>query len=272
MKHVLIISLPLCVLTACSGGGGGTATAPTVVTVPALSQTAGDTEVAVEVSPGGDTITVTKSGGPEATSTLSAPDVGTYRTVFDDVGDYTFAFVSTGDGSVAGGATYEDGAEQTHGVFYERIGDTDLPTTGSATFTGDYLAMLIDPATGGTLIGAGITGNASLTVDFAESTVSGEITDRGVYSLVSGDPFGSVSGVDPMMLELTSLSATGTFIGDASGGAITSGMSVSTISASSFYSGLVAGADAGEAVGAVSALHTLGLEQFLEIGTFAAGH
>lgn len=267
MRRAIFSVLPLATLAACGGSG---ATPVTFVEVLAASDTFGDSDVNVELTPSGETITVVKMG-PLALGTDTAPDIGTFKTAFDSSGDYTIAFVSQSDSSVVGGAVYRDGATETHGVFYDRTAPTQLPTTGSATFEGDYVGMLISAASQGSVFALGFQGDAALDVDFGDGTVEGNITNRELITLSTGTVVVDTS-VEDMILAPTSLTAEGSFLGDVSGGAYSVGVNTSTVSAASTYQGLVAGADADELVGGVSAIHTITGDQALEVGAFAAGH
>ena len=60
--------------------------------------------------------------------------------------------------------------------------------------------------------------------------------------------------------------------GDVTGGAFTFEADTSIVGAGSVYEGLIAGADATEAVGATSILHELDGGDLIELGSFAAGH
>jgi len=206
-----------------------------------------------------------------AVSAESAPDVGTFVKVFDGDDGYTIAFVSTGEGTVAGGTSFADGGDFFTGAFFARTAESDMPTTGSATFTGDYVGMLVAEDTQASAFGAGFTGTASLTVDFEDATVSGSITDRSLVSLITDDDFPDTSVADVTLVG-TTLSETGSFTGQVTGGAYSSGTSTSAVAPTSTYSGLIGGPAADEAVGAVEMTHILDSNNTLEIGAFAAGH
>lgn len=268
MKHLITTTLVLSALAACGGSGGG----PTVITLPAAAGALGESDVQVELTPSGETLTVTKSGGPEALTTDTAPDVGTYRSAVDPGGNYTIAFVSASATSVAGMAVYQDGADQTHGVYYERIGDTNLPKSGTATLSGDYVGMLIDDAGGGSVFGAGFLGEVMIDVDFETPGVSGAITNREFVSLLTADTFIVGSSVADITLTETGLLDGGSFAGTLTGGAVTIDGDTSDTSGPNSYAGLIAGAEATEAVGGISLPQNIEGSAYVEIGSFAAGH
>ena len=265
MKYIAFSALSAAALAACGGSGSG----ESFVQVGPAAAMLGPSEVDVEITPSGDTITVVKSGGVATAATDTAPDNGTFKTAYDTTGDYTLAFVSTGDGSVAGGTSFKDGADYDSGIFYARTETTALPEAGSASFAGDYLGMLVIPSTEVSVFGLGITGDAALSVDFGAQTVSGMITGRELVLLTTGDAVDGSSVADLTLAE-TALGADGGFAGSGSGGAYSTTTDTSTTSAIS-YEGLIAGATAEEAVGGVSVTHSIG-GTALEIGAFAAGH
>lgn len=268
MRHFITTTLMLSALSACGGSGGG----PTVITVPAAAGAFGESDVQVELTPSGETITVSKSGGPEAITTDTAPDVGTYRSAVDTDGDYTIAFVSASATSVAGMAVYQDGADQTHGVFYDRIGDTNLPTSGTATLNGDYVGMLIDDAGGGSVFGAGFLGEVTIDVDFGTQAVSGAITNREFVSLLTADTLIAGSSVADITLSEADLLDDGSFVGTLTGGAVTIDADTADTSGANSYAGLIAGTEATEAVGGISLPQNIDGSAYVEIGSFAAGH
>ena len=267
MKDHLLALAAFSTLAACGGSGSG----PTVITVPAEFNTFGDSDVDVELTPSGDIIAVTKSGGPAAVGTDTAPDFSTFRTAIDASGDYTIAFASASSTSTAGGAVYQDGADETSGVFYERIGETDLPTTGSASFSGDYVGMLTFLNTGGTVEGVGFTGEVLVNVDFENALVDGAITDRALVTLTDLMPLDDSSVADLMLTE-SELEADGSFGGIPTGGEFTVDGDVSSIGPIAGFEGLIAGTDATEAVGGVFVPHSFDGDNFVEVGAFAAGH
>jgi len=61
------------------------------------------------------------------------------------------------------------------GVQVARLGETILPSGGSATFNGGYAGLLLNP--GMTQAGV-IPGNPQLTADFANASISGDVTKR----------------------------------------------------------------------------------------------
>jgi hypothetical protein len=175
-------------------------------------------------------------------------------------GDVVRGVTPTGAGAVVAASITDDSIQRAH----SRIGATDLPNSGSATFTGTYAGVLNSPS--GSVIfyervGL-IRGDATLTADFDAATISGRITDRIDSRGITYNPLDlTQSGIDPT---------------DGSFGASTSG-GLSTqpgyISASGSYEGLIVGAQGQETVGGVTLEHgvnSTGLLPYVEMGGFVA--
>jgi hypothetical protein len=175
-------------------------------------------------------------------------------------GDVVRGVTPSGAGTVVAGSFTDDSIQRVH----SRIGSTNLPISGNATFTGTYAGVLNSPS-GFTIfyerVGL-IRGNATLTADFGAPTISGSITDRiDSRGVTYGELDLTQSGIDPT---------------DGSFGAPTSG-GVSTqpgyTSAPGSYDGLIVGAQGQETVGGVTLQHQVnssGLLPFVEMGGFVA--
>jgi len=120
------------------------------------------------------------------------------------------------------------------------------------------------------VLNRGITGDASLTANFDDGTIEGSVTDRRYVDMRTG---GTVLGssVEDLTYEETDISSTGRFSGTATEGELTTG-AITYVTSDGAYEGLVAGTDGSEIVGASTLTHTFGANEFLEIGSFAAGH
>jgi len=146
----------------------------------------------------------------------------------------------SGSGSVYAVRARLDGME--YGL--ERFGETILPTTGSATYTGGYAGVLGDADND--LANRGqVNGTAMMTADFASGAVSGRISDR-----INGN--GRV--FDDLLLFPTTIDPlTGRFGSRTEGGVLT-GLEYDT--ANGEYSGLIVGANGTEVVGGVIVIHS----------------
>ncbi len=157
-------------------------------------------------------------------------------------------------------------------AYYGRVIDTLLPVGGGATYTtqgqtaGGYRATYgsstagINGSVNGGLIA--ITGDPSLTANFNNSTISGMITNR--TSLLSDgstpDTFADVT------LSNTAITNTGTFNGNASGGA--NGTQPTSTAGTGTYEGLFGGTNSDSITGALLLTYTVGADTFSEVGVF----
>jgi hypothetical protein len=161
-----------------------------------------------------------------------------------------------GSGTAYAARLIDRGIERGH----ERIGETTLPTSGGAIYTGTYAGVLGDASF--FLEDAGlITGTAQLDANFASGTISGRISGR---ENGSGRAFGVVT------LPASAIDATdGSFGGTTSGGLLTG---LGYTGAEGTFSGLIVGANGEEAVGGLNITHTrAGAPTISEYGVFVAG-
>ncbi len=171
-------------------------------------------------------------------------------------------------------------ADFTTGAAFSRLTETTLPLTGSATFEGDYISVVLPndlEAVNPNIDTLAISGDITLNADFANAVISGDITDRRFVDLLAEEE--NVGGgiilaeaadqIADVSLASTAIDDTGAFTGLASAGvSIVDGSEVTT--EDGVFSGLIAGTDATEAVGAVSLTHTLEGQTFTELGSFIA--
>lgn len=136
-------------------------------------------------------------------------------------------------------------ASNNAGAFYQRKTQTELPLAGTANLTGTYEGIIYL----GTTLPAGqatnlVKGTTAVTDDFANSTVSGSITNR-------VDAKGGVSTWNDVTLAPATLTGNGTFAGTVSGGEFSANSAVVNRAGAGNYAGLVGGANGTEAVGTV---------------------
>jgi len=176
----------------------------------------------------------------------------------------------------------------TAGAAFARLTETTMPLTGGATYEGDYASILLanDPANPNIdPERLAIEGIVTLNADFANSVISGDITDRRFVDLEAEEEDQN-EGLAELVLEVdeievdpdfisgislaeTAIDETGAFAGVASAEpSVVDGIDVTT--ENGVFTGLIAGTTANEAVGAVTVTHTLGEETFTEVGTFIA--
>ncbi|MBB5721946.1 hypothetical protein FHS72_001570 [Loktanella ponticola] len=154
----------------------------------------------------------------------------------------------------------DDGA-----LVLERLTDTTVPNTGSATMLGDYYGYSqvgdVDEKLYPYRVEYSVEGDAELSVDFAENTVSGSITNR-LGRLASRNS--ASAGYDDVILKTANIDDFGGFSGRTSGGTLAINFYADAVSEGSF-SGLLTGADANGAIGAIE-ISTV-KENYLQDGT-----
>ncbi len=174
-------------------------------------------------------------------------------------------------------------ADFTTGAAFSRLTETTLPLTGSATFEGDYISMIVPndlEAVTPDIERLAISGDITLNADFASALISGDITDRRFVDLLPDgeeitngiilvEEISFPDQIADISLVSTAIDDTGAFTGVASAGeSLVDGSNVTT--EDGIFSGLIAGADASEAVGSVSLTHTFEDQTFTELGSFIA--
>lgn len=139
-----------------------------------------------------------------------------------------FAETSSGQGTAASLIRIVDGQPQIEGAMLQRNGETTVPTSGTATFTG-HSATFFEFGTQSS------EGNVELTANFGTSEINGAITDRIRY--------GS-SGLDPLPDITLNI---GTISGGGFSGTTTGGFNGGTTAGT--FSGLFTGPNGDELVG-----------------------
>ncbi len=241
-KHILLMLMGL---AACSSSDDSIET----VTVTSETVAVGSVPVDVRYDAGSDSVIYSIGGSDVATMSREATlDRGSFE-AFEDAtnGHYAFRSVSaSGDSAITVGA-----AEDTFNILsanYERVIDTALPVSGTATYNGDYLGLIT--VSGSTDLRSVVTGDMSLTANFGTSMVSGSITDRVVAGI---DPLApNDEATTDMVLNATAIDDQGGFSGEASGSTFTTdaGTNAYTIM-SGRYTGLISGATADETIGGI---------------------
>ena len=166
------------------------------------------------------------------------------------------------------------------GAFFSRTSQTDLPTSGTAMYTGDYAGVLrlVENGLLGTSTAGLVSGDVDLTADFGANAISGTITNRvrrrtdsNVASLLH---FASDITIDP-----STINPDGSFDLNLSGGAIGPIGSPAKLKTASAHlgKGLISGPTGNEVVGGISLTHkntTVGFapttNEFKETGVFFA--
>ncbi len=211
----------------------------------------------VSVTYDDDTLTI--SDGTDDVTLERAPDVAQlarFRGYFaTNQATGVVATTQSGEGAVWIMSWREKGLE---GTYHTRLGDTQLPTGGSASYSGEYAAILT--TTVNTVYGPVLRGDVTLDANFADNTISGLITERR-----------AVNGI--VNLEDTELRpgmiGNGAFSGETSGGRALGTPFITRVGDGS-YQGLFTGPDGEEAVGSVVIPHMFGSAQMTERGAFVA--
>ena len=142
------------------------------------------------------------------------------------------------------------------GAAFARSTAAEVPTTGSATYSGNYAGLISD----GAGVASVMSGNVALSANFAGSTVSGAISNREETS--RDGTRGSISS--PKSLDLAGIiGAAGNFSGTATGGEFADG----TTTSGGQFVGMFGGDGGNEAVGAVTIEHQDG-GTYTEVGVF----
>ena len=208
----------------------------------------------------------TQSGENVGNLSVSYNEVNNTLTVTDGVVEYTYARDSEGDNrAIAGfkrssadsrndyalrGETSSGSGEaflvnstengyEAAATFLNRLETPNLPTSGTASFSGDYSGVYFANMEEDSVWMDNITGDATLDANFSDSTVSGSIINRD--SVESGD-------LDNVTLSASSIS-NGAFSGTASGGGDGDG---NYVASDGTYEGMFTGAVGSEVIGSIN--------------------
>jgi len=146
-------------------------------------------------------------------------------------------------------------SDDSFGSRYARHTNTEIPTSGTATMHGRYIGALsqtgrLIPANNQTVSYWAIYGDVELTVDFAEESISGLISNR---QAITQSVLGSAPTiVDDLVLTKTDIANDGSYSAATSGGGYRPS---STGNVTGTYTGIISGANATESAGAVAVFH-----------------
>ena len=232
-----------------------------------------------------------QSGENVGNLAVSYNEVDNTLTVTDGVVEYTYARDSEGDNrAIAGfkrssadsrndyalrGETSSGSGEaflvnstengyEAAATFLNRLETPNLPTSGTASFSGDYSGVVFENDNEDSVWKDIITGDATLDANFSDSTVSGSIINRD--SDETGDR-------DNVTLSVSSIS-NGAFSGTASGGGGGDGgpgfSGANFVRGDGTYEGMFTGADASEVIGSINIPMTNDRYSGFEMGIFIA--
>jgi len=223
---------------------------PTHTTVAIATETFGNNPIDVRYNSATDEL-IFSSGGVDVSTMVRDASLDNRSfagySVFVDSDTGFRATTASGGSSVSIGNT---AATDFNTIEYKRLQATELPLTGNATYTGEYVGFLT--SLNNNEADAVFMGDVNLAVDFAAATVQGSITNRTTHSPADLTPHATEASTD-VTLDQTTLTSSGAYTGTASGGtfSINSGATVYSMK-SGAYQGVVSGASAGETVGGVS--------------------
>lgn len=184
---------------------------------------------------------------------------------FTSIGDRVFKdFFGTGGnsnrflygeiegGSVVVGASQGLGANAYAVSGLSRDGESEIPLTGTAKFTGKYLGLLQTSNVQSMDRDASrvfVQGDVSLDADLAAATLQGDITNR---TLGGADPV--AIPIEDLSLTVSTADANGVHRGTATGGALTFIGAAATTS-NGAYTAMLVGPTGGSVIGTVSVEH-----------------
>lgn len=250
MKHLSTFSL--LIVAACGNSGGGTnATDP--VTVSSTVGTIGNNPTTATFDSTNDEIIVENtSGSMVALATSASNNTGSFLGYRNNREDIIGFRAISGSGDSVALLVGDEGLSGTLKDEFARLSDTALPVMGSAHYTGDYVAFVMDGSN--TDIDLAITGDVSLMADFADMSVNGSITNR-VGRAAEGLSVENSIVASDLTFTAGTLDAEGAFSGQIdTSGIYTDG--TGSYAPDGTYAGLISGADAGEVVGGVNIVWT----------------
>lgn len=168
--------------------------------------------------------------------------------------DFTqFAYGKAGNYGLASVAASDNHSSNNFaGATFSRTGTSSLPSSGTASYNGEYTGFMMSGSTASSGMDYLVRGTLALNADFANDRVSGTITNRTTDTPNYASTGPNLSNVT---LSQTSIGSDGQFVGSANA----SGLSSTT------FAGAFAGPNAAEVVGGLSGQHSNGK---LEVGAF----
>lgn len=269
MKRTLTALAGLILLGACDGpnpltggggGGGGVPTTPNEIpaalagNLMAMGYDADADELTLELELDADTVRADYTRNP-------ALDLPGYRafTTQDDPLDrmFTALVAESFDGSVTAGVVADGGQFNRYfgGGHYSRNGSVSMPTTGLASYAGDYAGVTNIDGNSGQILpppagtdpstlpaeSARVRGNAFFNVDFAQNKINGAVSGRELVD------YGMA--LDTIVMVSTDITADGSFNGT---------VELSDLTGIGTYGGVFGGDNAAALGGIVS------IENFIE--------
>lgn len=229
-------------------GGGGVGTNPTTAVTKTYGEVPSGTLPTITYNAGADSFTVAGSSTADLTRAASS-DLPGFQ-AYSNGSDYIWVSSSSRDATALFGSV-DNGTGKIAGSRYQRISAGTVPTSGSASYTGNYGAVLVNSAGKTQKV---IKGDASLTANFGTGSVGGSITNRQYYDTPNT---ATASGtLNNMTLSGAALDSGGNFSGGtASGGEFSVGADTTS---GGGYAGLIGGANGSQISGGVKITHDNG--------------
>lgn len=263
MTRPLILTLPAIALLSACGGSGGGETGPTVVSFDPVTVEHGD-DFRVETRTNGANRQVFLGGS--SPSGVLTPNADKTQSVFQSFTSSSGArqlYEAESDlGTVSVFAIANTAGVAIAGATAESFGGT-VPTTGSASYSGEYVGFLTGSDTQSVIVGT-----VNLDADFASSAIDGSITGRERFLTSNGEKAGDMLDIDLGRHSLADGASNPG--GIATGGALgrtTVYVPESPVAGS--WNVALGGEDAAVAGGTVQITHDYEIADFVETGGFA---
>jgi hypothetical protein len=262
--HISVSTAALALLAAC----GGSSTSDVPISLSPANFAEGTTPILFD--PDAGTLELDGTTVANIASTLLV--LNGDGTVAVSPGNTRYTALARNADAYAVSAATVDGSNL-RGFTYGRRGDTGLPTTGSASFSGDYVGTFGRDSQGigiDQTIVAHVDGDVALLVSFTDQTLVGSITNRQAYNL-DGNPSAATTSFADAMITGGILSNDGTF--DAT---VTGGERTTTAGTFGYTGGTANGAFAGATANSVAGVVSIGQtgpisgDAYTEIGAFVA--
>lgn len=240
---------------------------PEPISLPVATFSEGATPILYDPAAGTLTLNGVVVNSPRATETLANGDASVFRSG----APLTYSAIAQNGDAFAISTATQAGTNR-RGQAYGRRGITELPTTGDATFSGDYAGIHVRDAQGAlTQSGnAMVDGDVMLAVDLDNSTLTGEITNRLSYS-TSGVAQPAPAAFADVQITGGTIAVDGTFAATVTGGERTFSGGDYTFNSGS-VNGVFAGPTGNVAAGVVTigTTHPTAAQTYSELGSFVA--
>lgn len=253
------------ILAGCGGSSSNGGSGNTTSVTPTSGNSGPDTVVIADAGGGNYDVTVNGVTTRYATSPAGEQTIGGFTRFSDVAGAPGVIGYHDKNGQTYAGVsmtTASSPVNQYAGAEFGRSANSEIPTTGTATFTGNYVGLWVNDADGSASFV--FDGDVDMTANFGASTVTGTISDRDVYAANTGAL--NAGSLNDLVLSGT-INGTGGFSGTATGGEA-SGVGTTTTS-NGIIAGLFGGTNGSQVAGGLTIDHDAGGGfTFTEVGAF----